>query len=163
MDTLNINLTTQLFVKHSLKGKMAIIIVYVDDIILTKDHEKELCKLKNFLTKEIEIRDLGNLKYFLGMEIVRLKKGIVVSQRKYVLDLLKETRMLRCKPTDIPIDHTVNLGAKEGSAPMDKGRYQHLMGKLIYLSHTRPKSGFSISVASQFMNDPTKEHMEVVY
>ncbi|RVW28267.1 Retrovirus-related Pol polyprotein from transposon RE1 [Vitis vinifera] len=143
-------------------GKMAIIIVYVDDIILTKDHEKELCKLKNFLTKEIEIRDLGNLKYFLGMEIVRLKKGIVVSQRKYVLDLLKETRMLRCKPTDTPIDHTVNLGAKEGSAPMDKGRYQHLMGKLIYLSHTRPKSGFSISVASQFMNDPTKEHMEVL-
>ncbi|RVW76071.1 hypothetical protein CK203_049182 [Vitis vinifera] len=60
------------------------------------------------------------------LNTIQVKKGIVVSQRKYVLDLLKETRMLRCKPTDIPIDHTVNLGAKEGSAPMDKGRYHIL-------------------------------------
>ncbi|KAL5567178.1 hypothetical protein UlMin_030342 [Ulmus minor] len=64
-----------MFVKHSLEGKMAIIIVYVDDIILTGDHEEELCKLKNFLAKEFELKDLGNLKYFLGMEIARSKKG----------------------------------------------------------------------------------------
>ena len=69
-----------MFVKHSLEGKMATIIVYVDDIILTGDHEEELCKLKNFLAKENELKDLGNLKYFLGIEIARSKKGIVVSQ-----------------------------------------------------------------------------------
>ncbi|KAL5565423.1 hypothetical protein UlMin_028587 [Ulmus minor] len=152
-----------MFVKHSLEGKMAIIIVYVDDIILTRDHEKELCKLKNFLAKEFELKDLGNLKYFLGIEIARSKKGIVVSQRKYVLDLLKETGMLGCKPANTPMDQKIKLGREEGSVLTDKGRYQHLVGKLIYLSHTIPDIGFSVSVVNQFMHDPTEEHMEAVY
>ena len=80
-----------LFIKHSTKGKLAILIVYVDDIILTGDYEDELIKLKTLLAKEFETKDLGSLKYFLGMEVARSRKGISVSQRKYVLDLLKET------------------------------------------------------------------------
>ena len=67
---------------------------YYYDIILTDDHEEELCKLKNLLAKEFEIKDMKNLKYFPGKEITRSKKGIVISQWKYVLDLLKETGML---------------------------------------------------------------------
>ncbi|RVW26375.1 Retrovirus-related Pol polyprotein from transposon TNT 1-94 [Vitis vinifera] len=63
-----------LFVKHFPEGKLAIIIVYVDDIILTGDHEEKIDLLKKLLTKEFEIKDLGNLKYFLGMEIARSKK-----------------------------------------------------------------------------------------
>ena len=59
---------------------MAIIIMSVDDIILTGDHEEELCKLKNLLAKEFEIKDMENLKYFFGKEITRSKKGIAVSQ-----------------------------------------------------------------------------------
>ncbi|RVW54646.1 Retrovirus-related Pol polyprotein from transposon TNT 1-94 [Vitis vinifera] len=58
--------------------------------------------------KEFEIKDLGNLKYFLGMEIARSKKGIAVSQRKYVLDLLNETGMLGCKPAETPMDTLSN-------------------------------------------------------
>ena len=76
----------------------------MDDIILTGDYEEEIRTIKSFLTAEFEIKDLGNLKYFLGMEIARSRKGIFVSQRKYVLDLLKETRMLGCKPTHTPMD-----------------------------------------------------------
>ncbi|RVW18267.1 Retrovirus-related Pol polyprotein from transposon RE1 [Vitis vinifera] len=151
-----------LFVKHFPEGKLAIIIVYVDDIILTGDHEEKIDLLKKLLTKEFEIKDLGNLKYFLGMEIARSKKGIVVSQRKYVLDLLNETGMLGCKPTETPMDTTVKLEESDGSAPVDKGRYQRLVGKLIYLSHTRPDIGFSVSVVSQFMNNPTEKHMTAV-
>ncbi|RVW76743.1 Retrovirus-related Pol polyprotein from transposon TNT 1-94 [Vitis vinifera] len=123
-----------LFVKHFPEGKLAIII----------------------------IKDLGNLKYFLGMEIARSKKGIAVSQRKYVLDLLNETGMLGCKPAETPMDTTVKLEESDGSAPVDKGRYQRLVGKLIYLSHTRPDIGFSVSVVSQFMNNPTEKHMTAV-
>ncbi|RVW58055.1 Retrovirus-related Pol polyprotein from transposon RE1 [Vitis vinifera] len=113
-------------------------------------------------TKEFEIKDLGNLKYFLRMEIARSKKGIAVSQRKYVLDLLNETGMLGCKPAETPMDTTVKLEESDGSAPVDKGRYQRLVGKLIYLSHTRPDIGFSVSVVSQFMNNPTEKHMTAV-
>nr|CAD1831090.1 unnamed protein product [Ananas comosus var. bracteatus] len=135
-----------LFIKHSSDMKLAIIIVYVDDIILTGDHEEELCKIKQCLAKEFEIKDIGNLKFFLGMEIARSKKGIAVSQRKYVLDLLSETGMLGCKPIETPMDSTVKLDNNDGSAPVDKERYQRLVGKLLYLAHTRPDIGFSVSV-----------------
>ena len=151
-----------LFVKHFPEGKLAIIIVYVDDIILTGNHEEKIDLLKKLLSKEFEIKDLGNLKYFLGMEIARSKKGIAVSQRKYVLDLLNETGMLGCKPAETPMDSTVKLEESDGSPPVDKGRYQRLVGKLIYLSHTRPDIGFSVSMVSQFMNNPTEKHMTVV-
>ena len=83
-----------LFIKQSLNGKITILIVYVDDIILTKNHINEMDKLKEVLANEFEIKDLRPLKYFLGMEVDRSKKGIVVSQWKYVLDLLKEIGML---------------------------------------------------------------------
>ena len=151
-----------LFVKHFPEGKLAIIIVYVDDIILTGNHEEKIDLLKKLLSKEFEIKDLGNLKYFLGMEIARSKKGIAVSQRKYVLDLLNETRMLGCKPAETPMDSTVKLEESDGSPPVDKGRYQRLVGKPIYLSHTRPNIGFSFSMVSQFMNNPTEKHMTAV-
>ena len=152
-----------LFVKHSTEGKITIIIVYVDDIILTGDNEYEISNLKMCLAHEFEIKDLGNLKYFLEMEVARSKRGIVVSQQKYVLDLLKETGMFGCKPADTPMDSNYKQSITEESTPIDKGRYQRLVGKLIYLSHTRPDISFSVSVASQFMNNPTEKHIEEVY
>ena len=151
-----------MFVKHSSSGKRAILIVHVDDIILTGDHDEEILELKNFLAKQFEIKDLGNRKYFLGMEVVQSKRGILVSQRKYVLDLLKETGMLGCKPADTPMDSNSKLGSKDDSAPVDKGRCQRLVGKLIYLSHTKPDISSAVSVVSQFMNNPIEEHIEVV-
>ena len=92
--------------------------------------------------------------------MARTRKGISISQRKYVLDLLKETGMMGCKPVETPMYSAVKLGIKGDSAPVDKGRHQRLVGKLIYLSHTRPDIGFSVSVVSQFMKSPTEEHME---
>jgi hypothetical protein len=144
-----------LFIKSSPENKKAILIVYVDDIILTGDYREELVKLKTLLAKEFEIKDLGYLRYFLGMEVARSKKGIYVSQRKYVLDLLKETGMLGCKPAETLMDSTKKIGAVQDRTPIDKGRYQRLVGRLIYLSHTRPDIGFFVSVVSQFMNNPT--------
>ena len=147
-----------MFVKHSLEGLISVLIVYVDDIVLTGDYSEEFPRVKEFLTREFEIKDLGKLTYFLGMEVARSKQGIAVSQRKYVLDLLKETCMLGCKPAETPMDYTTNFCSNKDSAPVDKGRYQRLVGKLIYLSHTRPDIAFSVSVVSQFMNNPTEEH-----
>ncbi|RVW63107.1 Retrovirus-related Pol polyprotein from transposon TNT 1-94 [Vitis vinifera] len=152
-----------LFVKKSHIGKMAILIVYVDDIILSGNDMEELQNLKKYLSEEFEVKDLGNLKYFLGMEVARSRKGIVVSQRKYILNLLKETGMLGCKPIDTPMDSQKKLGIEKESTPVDRGRYQRLVGRLIYLSHTRPDIGFAVSAVSQFMHSPTEEHMEAVY
>ena len=76
----------------------------MDDIILTRDDLVEMERLKKSLASSFEIKDLGTLRYFLGMEVARSRKGLVVSQHKYVLDLLKETRMSGCRPADTPMD-----------------------------------------------------------
>jgi hypothetical protein len=125
-----------MFIKRS-NGKIAILIVYVDDIIMTGDDVNEIVSLKALLAQEFEIKDLGSMKYFLGMEVARSDKGIFISQRKYILDLLEETGMLGCKPADSPLEANHHLGSNVGELT-DKERYQRLVGRLIYLSHTRP-------------------------
>ena len=97
------------------------------------------------------------------MEVGSNKKGISVTQRKYILDLLKETGMLGCKPIDTPMDSIIKLGNEKYEIPVDTGRYQRLVGKCIYLSHTRPDIAFVISVVSQYMHAPCEEHMEAVF
>jgi hypothetical protein len=109
--------------------------VYVDDIVITRDDTNEIVNLKKHLAQEFEVKDLGQLKYFLGIEISRGPKGMFLSQRKYVLDLLKETGMLCCRPAATPIEQNHRL-SKEGGTPVDKECYQRLVGRLIYLSHT---------------------------
>ncbi|KAK2968930.1 hypothetical protein RJ640_013461 [Escallonia rubra] len=151
-----------MFTRHSTDGKIAILVVYVDDIILTGDDIVEMERLKQCLASEFEIKDLGSLKFFLGMEIARSRKGIAVSQRKYVLDLLKETGMSGCRPVETPIDPNQKLGDTKGD-PINTSQYQKLVGKLIYLSHTRPDIAFAVSLVSQFMHSPHEEHLEAVY
>lgn len=85
-----------LFMKHH-KGKITLLIVYVDDIVMTKDDDEEMAQLKQCLAQEFEIKNLGKLQYFLGVEVARSKKRIFISHRKYILNLLIETSMTRCK------------------------------------------------------------------
>lgn len=97
------------------------------------------------------------------MEIAWSKKRISVSQQKYVLNLLKETGMFGCKPTETPMESNAKLGLKTDSKSVDRERYQGFIGKLIYLTHTRPDISFAVSIMSQFMSQSTEEHMSVIY
>lgn len=72
-------------------------------MVIGKD-DMEITRLKSNLAKEFEIKYLGSLKYFLGIEVVKSKQGIIISQRKYVVDLLKETETAGCKPYSMPIE-----------------------------------------------------------
>ncbi|KAI3470208.1 hypothetical protein Pfo_026871 [Paulownia fortunei] len=127
-----------LFIKHSSSGGVIVIIVYVDDIIVTGNDQIEMEVLKAKLAKEFEIKDLSKLKYFLGIEVAHSKEGIFISQQKYVIDLLKETGKTGCKPMETPIEPNHKLGETADNKPVDKGMYQRHVGRLIYLSHTRP-------------------------
>ncbi|XP_020242609.1 uncharacterized protein LOC109820827 [Asparagus officinalis] len=122
----------------------------------------EIAQLKVRLEKEFKVKDLGLLRYFIGIEIARGAEWIVLSQRKYALDLLKGSGMLGCKPVTAPIDQKFKLDAKAGE-PIDRDRYQRLVRRLIYLSHTRPNISFTVSVVSRYMHDPRKGHMGAVY
>ncbi|CAL9024715.1 unnamed protein product [Prunus brigantina] len=150
-----------LFLKHR-KGKVTTLIIYVDDMIITGNDKQEISQLQDYLAIEFEMKDLGGLKYFLEIEMARSQQGIFLSQRKYVLDLLTDTGMLDCKPVDTPIVQNHHLGEYPYQVPTNKERYQRLMGRLIYLSHTRPDIAYAVSVVSQFMHSPSEDHMNVV-
>ncbi|KAJ7954402.1 Retrovirus-related Pol polyprotein from transposon TNT 1-94 [Quillaja saponaria] len=102
-----------MFVKHC-HGRITILIVYVDDIVVTGDNPAEVSKLKSHLAKEFEIKDLGKLCYFLGIEVAHSDRGIFLSQRQYVLDLLEETGMLGCRPATTPIETNHKLQSGDG-------------------------------------------------
>ncbi|KAK2356004.1 hypothetical protein QL285_093367 [Trifolium repens] len=99
-----------LFVKHSESGGVTMLLVYVDDIIVMGDDEKEQQMLAQRLAKELDIKTLGKLKHFLGIEVTHSRKGIFISQQKYIVDLLQETGKTACKPACTPIDPNVKLG-----------------------------------------------------
>ena len=148
-----------LFLKR--KGdKITCLLIYVDDMIITGNDEEEIAQLKKNLATEFEMKDLGALKYFLGVEVLRSRKGIFINQRKYILDLLAEIGMVDCKPAETPIIVNHGLQIKEGAQLTDRERYQRLVGKLIYLSHTRPDIVYAVSIVSQFMHQPQHEHLE---
>ncbi|XP_042511682.1 uncharacterized mitochondrial protein AtMg00810-like [Macadamia integrifolia] len=121
------------------------LIVYVDDIVVTSNDTYEIFELKAYLGKEFEIKDLRRLKYFLGIQVVHSTKGIVFSQRNYTLDLLLETGMLGCKHLDTPNEVSSHLRSKEGET-VDKGPYQRLVERLIYLSYIRQDIAHAISL-----------------
>ncbi|BBH06529.1 ABC-2 type transporter family protein [Prunus dulcis] len=150
-----------LFLKHR-KGKVTALIIYVDDMIITGNDKQEISQLQDYLATEFEMKDLGGLKYFLGIEVARSQQGIFLSQRKYVLDLLTDIGMLDCKPADTPIVQNHHLGEYPDQVPTNKERYQRLVGRLIYLSHTRPDIAYAVSVVSQFMHSPSEDHMNAV-
>jgi hypothetical protein len=85
------------------------LLVYVDDIILSGNDLMELNKIKNILDSNFKIKDLSVLKYFLGLEVAHSKLGITISQRKYCLDLLKDSGLLGSKPTITPLDPSAKL------------------------------------------------------
>ena len=79
-------------------------------MIITGNDKQEISQLQDYLATEFKIKDLGELKYFLRIEVARSQQGIFLSQRKYVLDLLTDTEMLDCKPADTPIVQNHHLG-----------------------------------------------------
>ena len=141
---------------------MTILIVYIDDIIVISDNLEEIQSLKVHLEKEFEIKDLGTLRYFLGMEVARTNHGIVVHQRKYVLDLLEEIGMIGCKLAVTPIYPNHKLGAKIKGDPIDKVRYQRLVRRLIYLPHTWLNIAYVVGVVNQFMHSLLEYHLEAI-
>lgn len=82
------------------------------------------------------MKDLGSLKYFLGVEVAQSNEGIYLCQRKYVLDILSDSNFLGAKPLSFPMEQNHNLGKVKGSLVSQPNSYRHLMGRLIYLTIT---------------------------
>ena len=148
------------FYRNSQAG-IILLVVYVDDIVITRNDMAGISSLESFLHGQIHTKDLGMLKCFLGVEVMRSKRGIFLSQRKYVLDLLSETRKLAARSCQSPMAQSQHL-TREGELFEDLERYRRLVGKLNYLTVTRPDIAYSVSVVSQYMSSPTVDHWEAV-
>ncbi|KAM2855117.1 hypothetical protein FF1_025475 [Malus domestica] len=151
---------SSLFVRSGPNGKL-IVLIYVDDLIITGDNIEEIATLKSSLHQQFAIKDLGTLKYFLGIEMATSAKGLFLNQRKYVLDLLDEAHMLDCKAARTPLVSKLQLD-DSSELLSNPSVYQRMVGKFIYLTITRPDIAYSVSLISQFMHSPTLLHWEIV-
>jgi len=139
------------------------IAVYVDDILLTGTDLEEIDSLKGFLHNKFKIKDLGKLHYFLGLEILYTDAGLLISQRKFVLDLLREYHCSEYSSLSSPLDATVKLKANEGKPISDPSTNRKLVGKLNFVTNTRLDIAYGVQHLSQFMQDPREPHMQAAY
>ncbi|KAG7546386.1 Integrase catalytic core [Arabidopsis suecica] len=151
-----------LFVRCSGSDFLAIL-VYVDDIVIASTTEGAATQLTDALKASFKLRDLGPLKYFLGLEIARTSEGISICQRKYALELLASTGMLACKPSSIPMIPNLKLSKTDGELLDNKEQYRSLVGRLMYLTITRPDITFAVNKLCQFSSAPRTAHLTAVY
>ncbi len=131
-----------------------VIVIYVDDLIITGDSNVDISNLKKFLKQKFEMKDLGELRYFLDIEVIQSPKGIWLLQRQYALNKLSEYGMMRCKPISIPLEQNVKLSADEGDLVEDTTMYRRIVGSLIYMTIIRPDLNYAVGVVSDFMQTP---------
>ncbi|XP_065622423.1 uncharacterized mitochondrial protein AtMg00810-like [Quercus suber] len=129
-------------------------------MIITGNDAACVVNLKQVLDQKFGIKDLGSLKYFLRLEIARGAKGISINQRKYALDVLKEAGVLGCKPVKTPMEQQLKLSKSDGEVLKDAGQYRRLIGKLMYLTLSRPDITYVVHRLSQFLAQPRVPHMK---
>ena len=102
--------------------------------------------------------DLGHLHYFLGLQVLQSKEGITLSQSKYACDLLRHFHMEDCKSTPSPFQFGVKLSITCTTPEVDATLYHQLVGKLLYLTHTRLDLSFVVGLVARFMHQPHESH-----
>eukprot|EP00253_Pinus_taeda_P008546 PITA_08546 len=137
-------------------NSLIILVFYVDDLILTGSDPNLINHVKSSLKKKFEMTDLGHLHYFLGLQVLQSKEGISLSQSKYACDILRHFHMEDCKPAPSPFQSGVKLSVSCTSPEVDATLYRQLVGKLLYLTHTRPDLSFVVGLVARFLQNPVK-------
>ena len=141
-----------LFLKHSASDFLALL-VYVDDVLLVGTSSASIQEVKRFLDDQFTIKDLGEAKYFLGIELFRSSAGLALCQRKYSLDIIADVGLTNAKPVSTPLPSGCVIPINDASAVLllDPGPYRHLIGRLLYLSFTRPDLTYVVQQLSHFL------------
>lgn len=142
------------------QGKLMVyLLVYVDEIVLTGNNTIFLNALVKQLSQAFELKDLGDLHYILGLQIIRTAKGLFLNQAKYAHDLLVKHNMLTSKPAKTPCVPHMRLVPNEGNVLSDPHPFRSLIGSFHYLTFTTPDLSFAIHLVCQFMSKPTDVHL----
>ena len=148
------------------EGKMFLIAVYVDDIVLTAKDSKRMADIKQELLRKFQVRDMGALHYFLGIKIIQDENAgkVWIGQQQYTENILKKFGMVDCKATRTPVDVSTKLvKAVDNKEEVDQKLYQSAVGNLLYLSFsTRPDIAFAVNNVAKFCAKPNKQHWTAV-
>lgn len=140
------------------------VLVYVDDIIVASSSPQATKALLKDLEKDFALKDLGDLHYFLGIEVKKNSQGLVLSQERYATEVLKRVGMAKCKPTNTPLSTSEKLSSTQGAVlgQNDATQYRSIVGALQYLTLTRPDISFSVNKVCQYLQQPTVDHWSAV-
>jgi hypothetical protein len=134
----------------------------VDDIIITSSSAPAIDTLLSNLKTDFAVKHLGPLNFFLGIEVIPTADGVILSQQRYIKDILSRTKMIEAKLVSTPMTSSTNLSAYEGEPFFDHTLFCSTVGALQYLSITRPDIAFVVNKLSQFMHKPTQPHWQFV-
>jgi hypothetical protein len=150
-----------LFTNHSSAGT-SLLLVYVDDIIIMGSTDSLINHFVHKLSQCFNMKDLGDIHYFLGLEVHRASTHLQLTQTKYLLSILKSASMLDCKPQPTPVISGRKLSMSDGLLLPDPYKYLRLVGALQYLTFTRLDISYSVQQVCQFMHSPRNAHPQVV-
>lgn len=151
-----------LFVKSEAEGRILIVSLYVDDLIFT-GNDASMCEdFKVSMKQRFDMKDLGKMCYFLGVEVEQSEKGIFLCQKKYATEMLIHFGMEDCNPVNNPMVPGTKLSKDMEGENADATLYKQLIGSLMYLTAIRPDIMFSVCFLSRFMVQPKAAHLVVV-
>ncbi|RVW94557.1 Retrovirus-related Pol polyprotein from transposon RE1 [Vitis vinifera] len=150
-----------LYLKQNEDGLQLVVLVYVDDMLVIGSNVRLLAEFKMEMQDVFEMSDLGIMNYFLGIEIYQCSSGIFISQRKYVVDILKKFKLESCKEVAILLAQNEKISKNDGEKLEEPSAYRSLVGSLLYLTTTRPDLMFPTGLLSRFMSSPSNVHMGV--
>jgi len=139
--------------------KLLILVVYVDDIIFGSNEEAMSQNFSLVMQKEFEISLLGELTYFLGLQVQQNKDGIILSQTKYLKQILKKYGMEDSKPVCTPMVTGCSLSSNDESAAVHQPTYRYMIGNLLYLLGTRPDIMHVVGMVGRFQANPKESHL----
>jgi hypothetical protein len=139
-----------------------IVQVYVDDIVFGGSSHFLVARFVEDMSKDSEMSMMGELRFFLGLQIKQAKEGTFVHQAKYTKDILKNFKMDNSKPLLTPMSTTTALDGDEDGEPVDQKEYRSMIGSLLYLTATRPDIQFSVCLCARFQASPRTSHRQAV-
>jgi hypothetical protein len=150
-----------LYIKVS-QGNILLIEVYVDDIIFGSDDDRLSQKFAKDMQNEFEMSLLGELSFFLGLQIHQRNQGIFISQTKYIREMLKRFGMEDCKPVITPMQTSCKLSKDDDSKSTDQRKYRSMIGSLLYVTASRPDVMQAVGQVARFQATPKESHVLAV-